>query len=212
MQRVRRILEKIGCILKFFVWTVPKSLLWTIPKHVVTTVPKAVFVTLPKEVWERRHKVGPWCKRQIYKFPIRVKKVADYAKIATGLGNIGTAAFDILERLASLAHTIIEAVMSFFRAVTLRDVVNGFCAVLRAVFVDFPKAAAWFMTTVGKTAYEVFGYILGTLGKVIFYAVDLTIRLLGWLPRKTWEMLLGCGKSVGKGVEEVLVWINPKRI
>ncbi|KAL6887236.1 ankyrin repeat-containing domain protein [Trichoderma longibrachiatum] len=246
MQRVRRILEKIGSVLKFFVWTVPKFLLWTIPKRVVTTVPKAVFVTLPKELYERRHKIGPWCKRQIYKFPSRVKKLANHAHdgikkagkviektpgkiwevmkrmpgalrlimswIGRGSCNIGNAAFDVLKRVVSLIHTTTEAVIGFFRAVTLADVANGFRAVLRAVFIDFPKAAAWLVTTVGKTAYQVLESVLGTLGKVIFYAVALLIRLVGWLPQKTWEMLLACGRSVGKGVEEVLVCINPKRI
>ncbi|KAL7806668.1 ankyrin repeat-containing domain protein [Trichoderma aethiopicum] len=246
MQRVRRILEKIGSVLRFFVWTVPRFLLWTVPKHVVTTVPKAVFVTLPKEIYERRHKVGPWCRRQIYKFPSRVEKLAKHAHdgvkkagkvikktpgkiwevlkripgalrfilswIGRGLCIIGNATFKVLKRVVSLIHTTTEAVIGFFRAVTLRDVVNGFRAVLRAVFIDSPKAAAWLVTTVGKAAYEVLESVLGTLGKVIFYAVALMIRLVGWLPQKTWEMLLACGRSVGKGVEEVLVCINPKRI
>ncbi|KAH0489677.1 hypothetical protein TgHK011_010095 [Trichoderma gracile] len=246
MQRVRCILEKIGSVLKFFVWTIPKYLFWKIPKHVVTTVPKAVFVTLPKEIWERRHKVGPWCKRQIYKIPSRLKKVAIYTQegmkeagkaikktpakiwealkrvpgalrlilswIGRGLGNIGYAAFNVSERLVSLFHTMLEASIGFFRAVTLRDVANGFRAVFRAIFIDLPQACAWFVTTVGKTAYEVLRSVFGTLGKVIFYAVALIIRLFCWLPQKTWDILLACGNSMGQGLEEVLVWINPKRL
>ena len=238
MRLVRLILENIGSVLEILFWRIPKFILWKIPKHVVTTV--------PKEIWERRHKVGPWCKRQIYKFPSRVKKVAKSAHegvrkagnvvkktpakiwdilkripgalriilswVGRGLGHIGNAAFNIVKRLASLIHTVAEAVVGFFRAVTLHDIVNGFRAVLGTLLIDFPGAVAWFVTTVGKTAYEVLGAVLGTLGKVIFYAFALILRLLRWLPKQMWEMLLACGKSVDKGMEEILVWINPKRI
>ncbi|KAL7809521.1 ankyrin repeat-containing domain protein [Trichoderma gracile] len=246
MQRVRRILEKIGSVFRFFVWTMPKYLFWRIPKYVVTTVPKAVFVTLPKEIWGRRHQVGPWCKRQIYKVPSRLKKVANHTQegmkeagkaikktpgkiwevlkrvpgalrltlswIGRGLGNVGNAAFNVLKRLVSLFHTMLMASIGFFRAVTLRDVANGFRAVFRAIFIDLPKVSAWFVTTVGKTAYEVLKTVLGTLGKVIFYAVALIIRLFCWLPQKTWDMLLACGNSMGKGLEEILVCVDPKRL
>ncbi|KAH0522816.1 hypothetical protein TsFJ059_006605 [Trichoderma semiorbis] len=246
MRRIRRILEKIGSVFKFLLWTVPKFLLWTVPKHIVTTVPKAIFVTMPKEIWQRRHKVGPWCKRQITKFPSRVKKAAkltgegmkDAGKviqkvpgkiwqilkripgalwtiiswIGEGFGKIGTAAFNILKRIASLIHTTIQAVVGFFRSITLHDIANGFRAILRAIFIDFPKAAAYFATSFGKTSLKVLGYVLGSFGKGILYAFALVFLLLRWLPTKIWQMLVACGVSIGKGVEELLVWINPKRM
>ncbi|KAL6699494.1 ankyrin repeat-containing domain protein [Trichoderma pleuroticola] len=246
MRRIRRILEKIGSVFKFLFWTVPKLLLWTVPKHIITTVPKAIFVTIPKEIWERRHKVGPWCKRQITKFPSRMKKAAKLAGdgindarkviqripgkiwqilkripgaiwtiiswIGKGLGKVGTAAFNILKRVASLIHTTIQAVVGFFRAITLQDIANGFRAILLAIFIDLPKAAAYFATTFGKTSLKVLGYVLGSFGKGIFYAFALVFLLLRWLPMKMWQMLVACGVSIGKGVEELLVWINPKRM
>ncbi|OPB40539.1 hypothetical protein A0O28_0006180 [Trichoderma guizhouense] len=246
MRRLRGILEKIGSVFKFLFWTVPKFLLWTVPKHIITTVPKAIFVTMPKEIWQRRHKVAPWCKRQITKFPSRVKKAAKLAGegmkgagkaiqkvpgkiwqilkripgalwtiiswIGEGLGKVGTAAFNILKRVASLIHTTIQAVVGFFRAITLQDIANGFRAILRAIFIDFPKAAAYFATTFGKTSLKVLGYVLGSFGKAIFYAFALVFLLLRWLPTKIWQMLVACGVSIGKGVEELLVWINPKRM
>ncbi|KAL6863710.1 ankyrin repeat-containing domain protein [Trichoderma novae-zelandiae] len=228
MTLVRRVLEKIGSVLKFFVWTVPRFLLWT--------TPKAVFVTLPKEIWERRHSVGPWCKRQIYKFPSRVEKVANHAhkgmrkagkvikrtpgklwevmKRIPGVLRIliGNAALNVFKRLVSLIHKTIKAVTGYFRAVTMHDIALGFRAISRAVFIEAPKALVWFVTAFGKMSYEVIGSMLGTVGKAIFHALALIILLLRWLPQRMCEMLAACGKSVGKGVEEILVWINPKRI
>lgn len=246
MQRIRRILEKIGSVFKFLFWTVPKFVLWKVPKHIITTVPKAIFVTMPKEIWQRRHKIAPWCKRQITKFPSRVKKAAKFTGqrmkdagkaiqkipgkiwqiikripgalwtiiswIGEGLGKVGTAAFNILKRVASLIHTTIQAVVGFFRAITLHDIANGFRAIFRAIFIDFPKAAAYFATTFGKTSLKVLGYALGSFGEGIFYALALVFLLLRWLPTKIWQMLVACGVSIGKGVEELLVWINPKRM
>ncbi|KAL7800850.1 ankyrin repeat-containing domain protein [Trichoderma afarasin] len=246
MRRIRRILEKIGSVFKFLFWTVPKFLLWTVPKHIIATVPKAIFVTMPKEIWQRRHKIGPFFKRQITKFPSRMKKAAKLAGegmkgagkaiqkvpgkiwqilkripgalwtiiswIGEGLGKVGTAAFNILKRVASLIHTMTQAVVGFFRAITLHDIANGFRAILRAIFIDFPKAAAYFAMTFGKTSLKVLGYVLGSFGKGIFYAFALVFLLLRWLPTKIWQMLVACGVSIGKGVEELLVWINPKRM
>ncbi|KAL7914234.1 hypothetical protein GGI35DRAFT_238030 [Trichoderma velutinum] len=246
MRRIRRILEKIGSVFKFFFWTVPKFLLWTVPKKIITTVPKTIFVTIPKEIWERRHKVMPWCKRQITKFPGRMKKAAKFAGqemkeagkaiqkmpgkvwqilkripgalyiilswMGKGLGKIGTAAFNVLKRVASMVHTTIQAVVSFFRAITLQDIANSLRAILRAIFIDLPKAAAYFVTTFGKTSLKVLGAVLGSFGKGIFYTLALVVFLLRWLPTKIWQLLVACGVSIGKGVEELLVWINPKRM
>ncbi|KAK4078332.1 uncharacterized protein Triagg1_3348 [Trichoderma aggressivum f. europaeum] len=246
MRRIRRILEKIGSVFKFLLWTVPKFLLWTVPKHIIKTVPKAIFVTIPREIWQRRHKVGPWCKRQITKFPSRVKRAAKLAGdgikdagktiqkipgkiwqilkripgaiwtiiswIGKGLGKVGTAAFNILKRVASLIHTTVQAMVGFFQAITLDDIANGFRAILRAIFIDFPKAAAYLATTFGETSLKVLGYVLGSFGKGIFYAFALVFLLLRRLPRKVWQMLVACVVSMGKGVEELLVWINPKRM
>ncbi|KAH6609938.1 hypothetical protein Trco_003284 [Trichoderma cornu-damae] len=238
MRRVRRILEKLGSVFKCIFWAIPKFLLWTVPKHILSTV--------PKQIWQRRHKIGPWCKRQIYKFPNRMKKAADVAHrgakkvaevvrktpgrvwqimkripgalwiiiswVGKGLGRFGGAAFNAMKRVASFMHTTFVALVSFFRATTLHDVANGFRAILRAIFIDFPKAIAWFVATLGETSYEVLGAVLGSLGEAIFYLVALVLLLIRWLPKKIWEILKACGISVGKGAEEVLVYINPKRM
>ncbi|RFU81062.1 hypothetical protein TARUN_1155 [Trichoderma arundinaceum] len=238
MRRVRRILEKIGSVLKWIFWTVPKFLVWTIPKH--------IFSTVPKQIWQGRHKIGPWCKRQIYKIPNRVKKAADLSRrgakkavnviqktpgkvwqimkripgalwtiiswMGKGLGKLGNAILNILKRVASFIHTTIGAVVHFFQAITLQDVANGFRAILQAIFIDFPKVIAWFFISFGKTSYEALVSVFGTLGKAVFYLVGLILLLIRWFPEKIWEIMVACGISIGKGIEEVLVWINPKRM
>ncbi|KAL7785864.1 hypothetical protein V8C37DRAFT_393288 [Trichoderma ceciliae] len=246
MRRVRRILDKFGSILKYIAWTIPKFLFWTLPKHIVLTVPKQILVTLPKEIWERRYKIGPWCKRQVNKFPDRMKRAASLAnrgmkkavKVMTktpakiwriikripgalriiilwiwkGIGKLSNAALNVVSRVASFFHTTIGAVASFFRAITVHDIVNGLRAILRAISVDVPKAIAWFVIAFGKTSGAVLETVLGSLGKAIFYLAALIFWLIRWLPKKLWKLLQACGISAGKGVEEILVWINPKRM
>lgn len=238
MQRVRRILEKFGSILKIIGWAVPRYFLWTLPK--------GIFVTLPKEIWERRHKIGPWCKRQIHKFPKRMKKAAKLASrgvekttevikktpgkvwqvmkripgalwiiiswVGKGLGKLGYALFRVIKRLASLIHTAIGAVVSFFRAITLQDIANGLRAVLQAIFIDFPKTMVLFIKAFSKTSYKVLETVLGSLGMAIWYLIAMILYLIWWVPKKIWQMVQACGISMGKGVEEILVWINPKRM
>ncbi|KAK4240622.1 ankyrin repeat domain-containing protein 50 [Achaetomium macrosporum] len=70
MARARRAARGIYVFFKVLLYHVPRFFLWDIPKHaVVRPLGKA-----GKWCWVNKHRLGPWCKRQVREFPGRVKR------------------------------------------------------------------------------------------------------------------------------------------
>ncbi|KAF9776530.1 hypothetical protein IL306_005282 [Fusarium sp. DS 682] len=132
--------------------------------------------------------------------------------IGSGLKGIGEAILNILVKLFSLLHTAAMAVVTFFRGITLRDVWNGFCYLLRAIFVDTPKAIGAFIVAFGRTSYDVLKATFGFFGSCIWFLGASILWLLHYIPRRIWTMIEAMGTSLLKGWEEIMVFINPKRM
>jgi hypothetical protein len=238
-QPLRRILRSFGSILKYIAWIIPKFLFYTLPTYVIFTIPKHILTTIPTEIWaccqRQIHKLPNPVKRAADLADRGIKKAAKViiktpAKtwqimkripsavwtimlcIGVRLGKLGKAGLHIVKRMVSFVQTIISTVASFFRATTLHDITDGFRAILRAILIDVPKAISWFAVAFGKTSGVVLQTILGALGKIVVFFAALMLGLLLWFPRKIWGLLQACGTSVGKGVEEILMLLNPKRM
>jgi hypothetical protein len=125
-------------------------------------------------------------------------------RIAHGVGSI-------LGHLASFLHTAFSAIMSFFRNITLKDVWNGFCSFLRAIFVSLlVKLWSW-IWQFGETSYTVMKAVFGELGELIWWIGCGIIYLVIYVPTKLGVVLASCGESIRKAWIELLVWIDPKR-
>ncbi|KAF4340532.1 ankyrin-3 [Fusarium beomiforme] len=132
--------------------------------------------------------------------------------IGSGLKGIGEAIFNIFVKLFSLLHTAVTAVVTFFRGITPQDVWNGFCYVLHAIFIDTPKAVGAFIVAFGKTSYDVLKATFGFFGACIWYLCTGILWLIHYIPRKIWTMVEAMGTSLLKAWEEIMVFINPKRM
>ncbi|KAF5618792.1 ankyrin-3 [Fusarium tjaetaba] len=132
--------------------------------------------------------------------------------IGSGLKGIGEAVLNIFVKLFSLLHTAAMAVVTFLRGITLGDVWNGFCHLVRAVLVDAPKAIGAFMVAFGNTSYDVLKAIFGTLGECIWWLCGGTYWLIRYIPRRIWTMFEAMGTSLVKAWEEIMVYFNPKRM
>ncbi|KAL2760983.1 hypothetical protein ACRALDRAFT_1059300 [Sodiomyces alcalophilus JCM 7366] len=129
-----------------------------------------------------------------------------------GMKSVGGAVAEVGMRVVALLHTALVAVFQLFRTITLQDVINGCKAVLQAVFVSFPQAVVGFFARAGRVAYEVLKTMFGCAGQVFAILVYLIWLILTWPPRQVWKMLEAAGRSARKGVEEILVWMDPKRM
>ncbi|KAH7253867.1 uncharacterized protein BKA55DRAFT_566389 [Fusarium redolens] len=132
--------------------------------------------------------------------------------IGSGLKGIGEAILNIFVKLFSLLHTAVMAVVTFLRRITLRDVWNGFCHLVRAIFVDAPKAVVAFVVAFGRTSYDVLEATCGTLGSCLWCIGVGILWLIQYIPHRIWTMIEALGASLVKAWEEILVFVDPKRM
>jgi phage-related protein len=132
--------------------------------------------------------------------------------VGGGLKDIGQAIFNIITKAFSLLHTAVMAVVTLLRRITLRDIWDGFCHLVRAIFVDAPKAIGAFIVTFGKSTYDVLKTLFGTLGECIWHIGAGILWIVQYIPRRIWTMIEALGTSLVKAFEEMMVFINPKRM
>lgn len=100
------------------------------------------------------------------------------------LKRVGLATGIVFLKVVSALHTTLMALLSFFRNITLKDVGNGIVVAVKALFVDLPKAVWSGMKAFGNASYKALGYMLGFLGKVLW-----------WILRVLFEVAVCCGRS-----------------
>lgn len=120
------------------------------------------------------------------------------------------AAWNIILKITSFLSTVVEAVVSILRRVTLADVWNGFVEVLREVFITFPRIILFWIKVFGETSYKVLKALLGTIGVLLWCIV----YALGWviifIPKQIWKIVKSFGESFMKASHELRVWLDPK--
>ncbi|KAM0354373.1 hypothetical protein ACHAPU_001417 [Fusarium lateritium] len=241
MERVRRAGRRLLKFLWILLWDFPKLLVYEAPKEVcravwarrhrmknfVKELPgkiKKQVIKMPghiqragKAVW-RGIKEIPSLSKRLFQAIWRVLKripgtVMTVLKwICGGLKDVGKAIIDIIAKAFSLLHTVVMAVVTFLGKITLRDIWDGFCYLARAIFVDAPKAIGAFVISFGKTAYDALKAVFGTLGSCIWHIGVGILWLLQYIPHRIWTIIEAVGTSVVKAFEEVMVFVNPKRM
>ncbi|KAJ1325028.1 ankyrin repeat domain-containing protein 50 [Microdochium nivale] len=146
-----------------------------------------------------------------------IKRIPPAARIAAlwvlnSLKAAGLGAVRIAARFFSLVHTALLSLATMFRNVTPRDVLDGFVAVLRAIFVDLPRILYDRVVVGGMRAvYDVLATLFGLFGKCLYWIGYALLSVVVWVGKQVGSVFLWTGRSVKKGVDEVLVWIDPKR-
>jgi hypothetical protein len=182
----------------------------------VKAVPKAA-ADAGKDVWKFGTITLPrWLKKLVLWFwNLLAKRIPKAIAIVAkwlwgGLSSIGKAVLDVILKAISLLHTVFEAIITFFRNLTLKDIWNGFCNFLQTIFIQIPKTIWSWILEFSDASLKFMKALFGTFGEVI-WAIILGI---GWLalyaPRKFWVALRSLGGSFGKAWYEVLVFVRPK--
>ncbi|CAI4219549.1 unnamed protein product [Parascedosporium putredinis] len=227
MSRARRAARGIVRFCVFVAWDIPTFLLYTVPKH-------AVVLPLKRNIkWaiEHRHLFGPWCKRQILAIPNYAKRgaravgrvlkeipeiIADKAAVAIGswlaktARRFGAAVGHVFAQIFSVLHTMLAAIVSFFRQITLKDVWDGFYRLMRAIFVGLPKAIWAGIKAIGQTSYDVLAALFGFVGKAIWWIIWLFWQAIQFVPIMIATIFMSFVRSIGTAFREVMVWFNPK--
>lgn len=113
-------------------------------------------------------------------------------------------------RMVSWIATTVEAIISFFRKMTLKDIWNGFVDVLHAIFVAFPKVLQSWIAAFGDAAYKMMNALFGCVGICIWYLGVGILWVVTFLPKQAWMIVKGFGEVIFKSGHEIRVWLNPK--
>jgi hypothetical protein len=182
----------------------------------VKAVPKAVADT-GKAIWKFGTKTLPrWAKKLALwvwslfttRIPAAIAIVAKW--VWGGFSAMGRAVLDVILKVVSLLHTVFEAVLTFFRNLTLKDIWDGFCNLLHTIFVAFPKTLASWILQFSDMSYKIMKAVFGEIGEILWWIVYGIGWLATYVPRKFWVILQSLGSSFAKGWYEVIVFFKPK--
>jgi hypothetical protein len=179
-----------------------------VPKA-VTHASKAIYKWLTKTLPKALKKIATYLWSLLTKrIPRAIAIVAKW--IWQGASAGAKWLWAVLLKAASLVHTLLLAIITFFRALTLRDVWNGFVDLLHAIFVSFPLKLWTWIYAAGKMSFRVLKALFGGFGELVWYIGYGIGYLIMYVPHKIWVVIQSMAGSVGKAFYEFAVWINPK--
>lgn len=179
-------------------------------------VPKAIGEVC-KATWDFGTKTLPkvlkslvvWCWSLLTRrIPHAIAIIAKW--IWGGISSAAKSIWNIFMMAVSLLHTVFTAVLTFFRNLTLRDIWDGFCSLLRSIFITFPQTLGLWIVAFGETSYKVMKTIFGLFGSCLWWIMVGLGWLVIYVPGKLWIVLCSLGSSFANGMHEVWVWFSPK--
>ena len=199
VRRAKATWRDITEVFYFFFWKVPKYMFWIIPKEILRQI----------------HKLPGWSKKQILKTPDRLRRLGKgivrgvravpeiTKKLAVQfwalLKAIASGLWVGLKDTASLLHSVAHAIITFLKRVTLQDILNGLRNIWYQLTVGLPKA-------IGR-GIKIF---LGGCYHCIKGLLRCLWLSMTWLPKSLFKLLKAIASSIGKGIQEVLLYLNPK--
>ncbi|KAJ7594225.1 ankyrin repeat-containing domain protein [Mycena floridula] len=197
---------------KFFFWTIPKEVclaIWSHPREIIqyffVDLPKTLFWSLPKYLlkvlWSLVKALPRWIWRLLsVHIPAMVRGAWVFIR---GLGReLG----HVLLRLASAIHTVLLAVWTLLRKVTLRDVWNGFVDLLHSIFVKLPRS----MWKLLGRIFSSFSRGLRLFFSCIAFILELLFGFITYVPRAILEIFRQVGAVLARIGKEVYVFFHPK--
>jgi hypothetical protein len=130
--------------------------------------------------------------------------------VAVGFTSVAKVIWNAILKIVSFLSTVVAAIVSFFRSLTLKDIWNGFCDALTAVFVALPKMIWSWIMAFGEGSYKMMKIILGEVGEILWYIGYGLLWVVTFIPRKLWIMLESLGGVIAKAGYEIRVWVDPK--
>ncbi len=190
---------------------------WKAAKKVPKAVWKAAKRT-PKVIWKVIKKVSEAVRemgKALWKLlTVRIPNAIHIALKWTweGISSLARAIGNTFLRFVSFLHTVFEAIITFLRNVTLRDIWNAFYDFLRAVFVTIPKILWSWIQNFGEASYRVMKALLGCFGELLWCIAVALMDLVVYFPKKFGIILLSVASSFAKIFSEIRVWISPKAL
>lgn len=204
-------------------------------KHYFLPFVKRQITQLPEKTFKIMQRIACW----IRKLPTKIKTVAEqtwrtvrswpgeiqrfvrripgalkiaWTYIVEGAKTMGNAVKQVLDKIFSLLHTTISAIFTFFRQLTIGNLITAIADLLEAVFVSFPVKVWSLVEKAWECGFRIMGHFFGIAGSVLWCVGYGLFRLGVFLPE---QLLRVCGIFVEMAAvswRELRVWWNPKAI
>jgi len=143
---------------------------------------------------------------------VRLPKViwATSKWIWSGITSFSRAIWEVVSSIFSLLHTILQAILTFLRKVTLRDIWNAICDLFRTLLITLPQTIWSWIINFGELSYKIFDHLFGWAGRFIWSVCKLLKEVVMYIPKQFWIIIVRIMDSLGIALHEIGVWINPK--
>ncbi|KAJ6261166.1 Alpha-latrotoxin-Lt1a [Drechslerella dactyloides] len=206
----------VQAIWKFFTVQLPKAIVWFVKATLRFIKATAIWIKDATVATAKAVKDAVvWIVKQVWKtLTVRipnaivaiVKWLFDAVKYTAGK------VADLIIRIASAFHTLLTKLVNWFAGITWTDVLNGFVDVIKWIFVEIPKMIWDGVVATGKMIKKVLEALFGWVGSAIYYTGYWLLWLVTYVPQKLFALMVELFETIGRGVQEVAVWINPKKI
>lgn len=210
---------------RFIAWDLPRLLLIDIPWEV------------GKWIWRRKHRIGPWVVRAVRGVP---RGLVDLAKgvwkglkrlprllwrvivwiyevvprawgiiwkgFVAGVKRVSRAFAFAARRIVSVLHSFFAAVITRLKDIKFKDVGHDLLVAVEALFVKLPRAVWAFVCQLVVVAGRAFQACFSN------YCIRTMFKLLCVVPKILWSMLESLWASFGRGLDELVTLVNPKRV
>lgn len=112
--------------------------------------------------------------------------------------------------IVSALHTLISAVVDFFRSITLADIINGFTRVLEGTIVDLPRLVWTGLKALGRGIEQTLEWLFGAGYWIVYWIIYALLYIILYVPKRIGRILGSVAGGIAKAFRELWLWISPK--
>ncbi|KAK6355015.1 hypothetical protein TWF696_004142 [Orbilia brochopaga] len=212
----RGIVISAKAIWKFFTVQLPNAIVWFVKATIRFIKATAKWIKDATIATAKAVKDAVvWIVKQVWKtLTVRIPKaIVVIAKwLIDAVKYTGNKIADLVIRIVSAFHTLLTKLVNWFAGITWTDVLNGFLEVIKWIFVEIPKMIWDGFVHTGKMIKKVLETLFGWVGSAIYWTAFALLWVVTYVPQKLFALAVELFDAIGRGLHEVMVWINPKKL
>jgi hypothetical protein len=112
--------------------------------------------------------------------------------------------------IVSFLHTLISAIVTFFRSITLQNVIDGLNAIFQAIFIKFPQLLWVGLKALGRGIQVTLVNFFGIIYWIVAFVIEALVWVVLYVPKKVGSIVKSIAGAVVHTFRELWLWISPK--
>jgi len=113
------------------------------------------------------------------------------------------------DSIVSFIHTLVSAIVDFFRSITLADIIAGLKTIIRGIM-ELPKLLWRGLKALGRGIHATLVAFFGALYWCIYYIMWGLWWVCTFVPKRIGRIIMQIAGGIGKAFKELWVFISPK--